>query len=400
MKKIILLLLSLNLLFAQNQKLSPIEPAKDFYPKLSTQNCDSGCLFDLLESKLYLSFLSEFNQQNADNLLNNIYIKLLNSITDFDKILQKQALIKLAIIVPEKTIKSYSNTIINASISYLLKQRAQIKVKVFRIGTEEEANIQNALDEIESQNYQYAIAGFTLKGANYLNSHLKNIKVFIPTVHKNNTQISHPNIYFGSIDYDAQIAALLKLSNDNIAVFSDNSALSNHLNEKISTQIQNPIRFYKIDGAKLDFKQLFQSNGDLNNASIFLNTPLVKTALISSQLRVNEISPYILLSTQINYNPTFLSITQTNDRKNFIIANSIFNEDQGLAYINSIFGQDINYNWVAYATSVGLDYFYTSFISQDSERIFDEKMQDSQLIYDIKFMRGLGYSFEEFKEFK
>nr|EAL8991870.1 hypothetical protein [Campylobacter jejuni] len=366
-----------------------------FYPKLSVQECNTNCLFDLLESRLYLSFLSEFADQN-DQFLSNVYAKLLNSITDFEKNVQKITSVKLAIIIPEKTIKSYSNTIINSSIAYLLRQRAEIKVKVFLTGTEDSNKIRAALDAAQAQGYQYAIAGFTLKGANELKNYSGNMKIFIPTIHKNNIQISNQNIIFGSIDYDAQIATLLSKSNANIAIFSDGSALSSNLNSRILAQ-NNNARIYTIEGEKLDFSRLLRSQGGVNNASIFFNAPLIKTALASSQLRIYNIHPYVLLSTQINYNPTFLSLTQQGDRENFIIANSINNHDDNLVYLNEIFNQSIDYNWIAYATSIGVDYFYTEFLNKKSESLFDEKIKNSQVDYKVRLMQGKQASFEELK---
>ncbi|HEC1783855.1 TPA: hypothetical protein R1727_000234, partial [Campylobacter lari] len=66
--------------FAKEQKPSPIEPSESFYPNLEFQNCDNDCLFTLLETGLYFNFLSRFNNDNANELLVNIYTKLLNSI--------------------------------------------------------------------------------------------------------------------------------------------------------------------------------------------------------------------------------------------------------------------------------------------------------------------------------
>ncbi|CAM3960707.1 hypothetical protein N4T57_04215 [Campylobacter hepaticus] len=396
MKKIILiLLLSFCFIFAKEQKLLDIKPAQNFYPKLNTKECNINCLFDLLESRLYLSFLSEFTEQN-NQFLSNIYIKLLNSITDFEKNIQKITSVKLAIIIPEKTIKSYSNTIINSSIAYLLRQKAEIKVKVFLIGTENSTLIQSALEQAQNQGYKYAIAGFTLKGVNELKNYSGNMKIFIPTIHKNNTSISNENIIFGSIDYDAQIARLLNQANDNIAIFGDGSTLSNNLNARVLSQ-STQAKIYTLEGEKFDFNKLLKSQGGLNNTSIFFNTPLIKTALISSQLRIYDIYPYVLLSTQINYNPTFLSLTQEGDRNNFILANSIYNHDDNLSYLNEIFNQNINYNWIAYASSIGVDYFYTEFLNKKSDSLFDEKIKNSQVEYKVRLMRGKQASFEELK---
>ncbi|WP_170999724.1 hypothetical protein [Campylobacter aviculae] len=397
MKKILLSLsLCFCLLLAKEQQLVDIPPSKDFYPNLNTQECGINCLFELLESRLYISFLSEFTDQ-SDEFLSNVYTKLLNSITDFDQAVQKITAVKMAIIIPEKTIKSYSNTIVNSSIAYLLRQRADIKVKVFLIGTEDENKIRQTLDQIENQGYQYIIAALTLKGVSALKDYSKNMKIFIPTLHKNFASNFNQNIIFGSIDYDAQIVELLKQSNSNLAIFSDNSSLSNNLNSLILYHNNQNAKIYKINGEKLDFYKLFRSQGSLNNSSIFFNTPLIKTALTSSQLRVYNIRPYVLLSTQINYNPAFLNLTQEADRRKFIIANSINNHDDSLSYLNEIFNQNIDYNWVAYATSIGTDYFYTNFLNQNSQSIFDEKIENSQVLYKVRLMQGVKANFEELK---
>lgn len=398
MKKILLILgLCFCFLVAREQRLVDIPPSENFYPNLNTQECGINCLFDLLESRLYLSFLSEFSDQK-DQFLSNVYAKLLNSITDFDQAVQKITAVKLAIVIPEKTIKSYSNTIVNSSIAYLLRQRADIKVKVFLIGTEDENKIRQTLDQIESQGYQYVIAAFTLKGISALKDYSKNMKIFIPTLHKNFASNLNQNIIFGSIDYDAQIMALLQKANSNIAIFGDGSTLSDNLNARILLNSKNQnVRIYKIDGDKLDFCKLLKSQGSLEQTSIFFNTPLVKTALTSSQLRVYDIYPYIMLSTQINYNPAFLNLTQEADRKNFIIANSINNHDDNLSYLNEIFNQNIDYNWVAYATSIGTDYFYTNFLNKESKSIFDEKIENSQILYKVRLMQSVKANFEELK---
>ncbi|WP_276883175.1 hypothetical protein [Campylobacter cuniculorum] len=394
MKKICLIFfLCLFIANAKEQKLVKSDFPQENYPNLSLNSCDKNCLLELLEARLYLSFLCEFVENN-DEFLSNVYAKLLNSITDFDSNLQKITAVKLAIIIPEKTLKSYSNIIINASLAYLLRQRAEIKVKVFLIGTEDNKKIQETLSQIEAQNYAYVIAGFTLKGANALSAYNGNLKIFIPTLNKNTSQIQNQNIYFGGIDYDAQIAKLLENSNANIAVFTDNSSLASNLNTKILKQKEQS-RFFRIESEKINFQNFLRTQGGLRQASIFFNTPLIKTALISSQLRVHNINPYILLSTQINYAPAFLSLTQANDRKNFLIANSIDKNDTNLNYLNEIFNQNLDYNWVAYATSVGIDYFYTQFLNTQSERIFEEKIQDSQFIYKIRLMKALEGNFEE-----
>ncbi|MCR6591192.1 periplasmic protein [Campylobacter insulaenigrae] len=386
--------------FAKEQQLSFVEPSEAFYPSVEIQSCDNECLFGLLENGLYFNFLSKFNEAINNEFLVNVYTKLLNSIIDFEKSVQKSASVKLAIVIPEQTIKSYSNTIINSSIAYLLRQRAQIKVKVFLIGDEEESKISKAFNEIQSEKFNYVIAGFTEEGVKQLlkKDISSNVKIFIPTVHKRYFDIQKENIYYGSIDYQKQIKKLLEYSNGRNIIFSDETSLSNRLNEELIKFGDGSEKIYTINSSKFDFRSVLNRNRSFQNASVFLNTSLIKTALISSQIRAYDLDPFVLLSTQINYNPVLLSLTQINDRKKLLIANSISNEDQTLSYLNEIFSQDINYNWIAYATSVGIDYFYTQFLDTNSQRIFDEKLNENQFDYKVKIISSKGLGFTPFQE--
>ncbi|MFW5618321.1 MAG: hypothetical protein ACOCMY_00245, partial [Campylobacter hyointestinalis] len=131
----------------------------------------------------------------------------------------------------------------------------------------------------------------------------------------------------------------------------------------------------------------------LRDSSIFLNTPLIKTALLSSQFRVFDLNPNALLSTQINYNNALLSLTQPNDRKNMYIANSISKIDDEIISNNAILGQNIEYDWVAYSSTFGFDYIYTKFINSDASSLFDEKVQNNQVIYDTKIMKSNQFGF-------
>ena len=300
---------------------------------------------------------------------------------------------KVAIIIPEKTIKSYSSIIINSSIAYVVRRDSNLDIKVFLIGDEDETKILELIKELERQDFRFIIAGFTLRGANILAAIDPDMHFYIPTLHKNNTNINSSKIYFGGIDYEGQIQQLLTITNGNIASFYDNSALSNNLNQKLIKNAKS-VRTYSVVGEKINFPNLIRSKGNLSGASVFLNTPLVKSAIVASQLRSNSMYPFAVLSTQIGYNPSLLTLTQPEDRSKMYIANSISNDDIFLSYSNEMLNQSIDYNWVAYSTSVGLDYFYSNLMNKGSS-IFKEKMQNNQIIYKTKIMKALEFNFEE-----
>ena len=126
-----------------------------------------------------------------------------------------------------------------------------------------------------------------------------------------------------------------------------------------------------------------------------MNVPLVKTSLIASQLRVYKIKPYVILSTQINYNPMLLTLTQYADRKNLYIANSIGKTSVNMEELNSLFGHDIVYDWVNYSTSIGIDYMYTHYFVPIAEKKFNERIIDNQVEYDISIMQPKRYKFSK-----
>ena len=204
-----------------------------------------------------------------------------------------------------------------------------------------------------------------------------------------------PTVIFGGIDYESQIDTLLKYSNHKISYFSDGSELSNSLNNYLIEKNQNIIYRKNISNSKVNFKRILKRNKKLNQTSIFMNTPLVKTSLISSQLRSYKINPYVILSTQINYNPMLLTLTQYDDRKNFYIANSIGRSSIALEEINSLFGHDIIYDWVNYSTSIGIDYFYTRFFVTSEARKFEENIVENQVDYGVSILRPKRYTFEK-----
>ncbi len=140
---------------------------------------------------------------------------------------------------------------------------------------------------------------------------------------------------------------------------------------------------------------MFKGNRSLNNASYYLNTPLVSSSLIASQLRANDIYPSALLSTQINYNPLLLTLTQYEDRNDMFIANSIQRTPANLEEINTLFGHDIVYDWVNYATSIGAEFVTTHFYANPSEKIFKEGFKERQIVYNTSIVKPERHAFKK-----
>lgn len=290
-------------------------------------------------------------------------------------------MIKIAVLVPQKTIKKYAITSVNSVMSYLLYKNYSFDLNVFNTNDEREDSILNALTEIKAGGYTHIIAPLTPEGAQIVADRVKDEIVFIPTLNHSSIRGAGSNIVFGGIDYDQQVALLTEFANEKVGTFEDGSALSYQLNGFVKKNASRVFYEKRIENSKANFKQLFKGNTSLNNASLYLNTPLVTTSLIASQLRANGIAPYALLSTQINYNPLLLTLTQYEDRDNMFIANSIKRAPAELEEINALFGHDIVYDWVNYSTTIGTDYLCNQFFGNSVSKTFSETVSSNQVIY-------------------
>ncbi len=111
-------------------------------------------------------------------------------------------MIKIAVLIPQKTIKKYAITSVNTVISYLLYKNYSFDLNVFNSGDEKEESILKALTDIKAGGYTYIIAPVTPEGANVIATHVTDTLVFIPTIHRNSVAIVNENIFFGGIDYE------------------------------------------------------------------------------------------------------------------------------------------------------------------------------------------------------
>jgi len=290
-------------------------------------------------------------------------------------------MIKIAVLVPQKTIKKYAITSVNSVMSYLLYQNYNFDLNVFNSGDEKEESLLIALKDIKAGEYNYIIAPLTPEGAQIVANYVKDTMVFIPTLHSSSVKNASSNIFFGGIDYAQQVALLSEFANERVGTFEDGSPLSFQLNSLVKKNSQRVFYEKRIESSKVNFKQLFKGNTSLNNASLYLNMPLVTTSLVASQLRANEIFPNALLSTQINYNPLLLTLTQYEDRDKMFVANSIQRTPAELEEINAFFGHDIVYDWVNYSTSIGAEYLCNEFFAGKTNKTFNEVMQNNQVIY-------------------
>ncbi len=393
MRTILVLLVMVSVLFAKSDKLSNIPLTKSIFLNLDTQVCDVRCMEQLLRDGQIFSFISRYNSSAQELYFMRsefAYYQRIFRIFEDEKIS-----IRVAMLVPQKSIRRYASTTVNSVLAYLVSKQNSFEVKVFNSKDEDMESILKELEKIKEQGFKYVIAPVTSIGAKTIIENSYGLVVYIPTVHSEVFKESGSDIIFGGIDYNKQIDRLLMHANSRIAHFSDRSALSSSLSNSLIQRSPQIVYSRVMDSSRVDFKRIFKDNTVLNNSSIFMNTSLVKTSLIASQLRAYEIEPYIILSTQINYNPMLLTLTQFEDRREFFIANSIGESTVQMQELNSLFGHNIVYDWVNYSTSIGIDHFYTQYFVPLASRSFSEEIIENQVEYDISIVRPKRNRFEK-----
>lgn len=375
----------------KNQSLSSIPPAKITYINLEPEFCDSSCLNELIKSDMLASFMARFEPAKIDDkALLDLYTSLGGEI-----VLKFAASDKIAVIIPQKVIKSYANIVSNAILSYILKQDANVEVKFINSSDESLSSLQNALQNARNEGFIYFIAALTQNGANIANSLiLPNELIYIPSVHNSFVTAPKPNLIFGGVDYKAQILALLAFANEKVVAFDDGSALAQKLNEYVRMQ-SNDYYESSITGKDINLNNTLSKKSKFDNASVFLNIPIVKASLVATQMRGFEIKPYALLSTQINFLPNIFSAITQRDRQNLFVANSLNSLDERFLGLGDLFGVDFRYSQIGYSSALGVEYIYTNFINKNASKIFAERVEDSQVLYDVKIYDTKSDHFNE-----
>ena len=375
----------------KNQSLSSIPPAKITYINLEPEFCDNSCLNELIKSDMLASFMARFEPAKIDD---KALLELYTSLGG-EMVLKLAQSDKIAVIIPQKIIKSYANVVSNAILSYILKQDANVEVKFINSSDESLSSLQNALQNARNEGFIYFIAALTQNGANIANSLiLPNELIYIPSVHSSFVAAPKPNLIFGGVDYKAQISTLLAFANEKVVAFDDGSALAQKLNEYVRMQ-SNDYYESSITGKDINLNNTLSKKSKFDNASVFLNIPIVKASLVATQMRGFEIKPYALLSTQINFLPNIFSAITQRDRQNLFVANSLNSLDERFLGLGDLFGVDFRYSQIGYSSALGVEYIYTNFINKNASKIFTERVEGSQVLYDVKIYDTKSDHFNE-----
>lgn len=407
LKKIVLCVLVLvypQFGLASGKYLSPLPSPSIEVLNLESKKCNTSCLRDFLKKGQVFSFIANVDKDNQNEAIVAELNTLLGAleISEIPYFLGVQKpFFNIALMFPRKSVGRYSSTTTNVILSYLLNQKGRFNFEIFDSKTESLEDIQTILQTIYAKGYRQVIAVVTQEGANAINALNPNMLVFVPTVHKMQLEreISTPNVIFGGISYLEQIQKLSALNSSVSATsFYDDSLVGKQM--QAYTQEINPNLIYSRSFSlkqNPNFpKEIKSLKSTLRATRIFLNTPVTSSSIILSQITYNAISPKAIYSTQINYNPSLLSITQERDRANMYIANSIMPLDSLLVENAKFLGVDLEYNWISYTTAFAIEYFYTKSVPS-TKRYFKEKIKEQQVHYSVEILQPTNTRFEPLK---
>lgn len=306
---------------------------------------------------------------------------------------ETRANVKLAFVYPSTLVSKYAKSSLSTISGYLSYKQANYNLIVVDSKNESYENINNAFSKLKEEGVTKVIALFTPNALNNLNKIVTDdFKVYLPLIEKKDSLENNDNLIFGSISYDDQLKKLSYYSNGKNSTFYQETYLGTKLKNSYDFVIGNSNLRKEISNDEKNFKNIV-NDSRLRNSSLFLNTDLVKSSLILSQMTVYEINPNIILATQILFDPMLMVLTQERDRQNLIIANSIGNVDSKLKDEIATVGGNITFEWVDYSTLVGTNYLF----SNGNSSLISTKIENNQAVYTPRLFKSTDIGFLEIK---
>jgi len=419
-KHLIILLLLLSSLHAQSFLISAIPLPKTYVLNTDPQKCNNECLYQLIEEERYFSFLAHAKDKIDDPVLNDMLL-INTSLFNVERMRQYTEL-KVAMLLPYRVIGRYAYSTTNAAFAYYLTKNRKFELRTYHVESESVEDLEKVLAQIEEDDFHYVIAPLTTKGAYNVASLDLDMHIFFPTINKYDINTTTDYSYYGGINYKKQIESLMAYSSTPLTVFYDKNALGKKLTSLTKDEYlyafdqnitKDRIIFKDKSGDALSAKQMHElnityaksprfhsfpiakrtsnlqgqldKNAKIQNGSFLLNTPVVKSAMVMSQFTLYDVNVTNVLSTQINYNPELLLLTQTKDREKMFIANSINYHNNILIESNALLQNNIVYDWINYATTIGADYFYHLITS--AHREYPQEIINNQIEYPISIVK-------------
>lgn len=385
---------------AQEEKLSPIPSPKQEVVNLSSEDCDVACMRYLVKEERYFSLIALY-PSNAYRAFNKHFREALKLYVDYGELkyaslnipnVIRNERLKIALMMPQKSIGRYSSTSADSIISYLMARDIDFEFKAFDTKDESIENLKSTYLSIQDQNYDYIIAILTANGlGNLLENTDIDTPIFVPTVNKNQVKADYitDNVYFGGIDYDRQIDTILDFSNSkNASIISldDDGVVGKQLGAKIKEKSERLVSQHTIDSKSANsFRSIFSKiKPNIKKSIIVLNTSLVKTGLIIPQIGNTRTMPIAFLSTQVNFNPSLISLMPPEDAKRLFIVSIINPLAKKILETSELMSANLKYDWVNYSTALCVD-ILLKIDNRIDERFFSEKLYENQIIYSNRF---------------
>lgn len=301
--------------------------------------------------------------------------------------------IKIAFIYPSSLVEKYAKSSLNTISGYLSYQKADYDLTVIDCTNESYENINLAFAKVAQEGITNIIGLFTPSAVSSLDKLVSSdVKVYLPLIEKKDSLSNNKSLIFGSISYEQQIRKLSAYSSSNNAMFYQDSYIGNKLKRAYDASVYDTRVRKEISKNENNFRDIVKDYR-LSNSTLFLNTDIVKTSLILSQLRAYDVYPKVIFSTQLNYDPMLMLLTQDKDRERFVIANSIDVVNKELKDEILTFGGNIIYEWVDYSTLVGVNYLYYGYNSS----LIPTQVVDNEAVYNPKLYKSTDVGFLEIK---
>ena len=417
MKHLLLLFLFSVLLPAQSFLISSVPLPKTYVLNTDINECDNTCLHQLIADERYFSFLAHAKDKIDDPVLNDILL-ITTALFNVERMRQYTEL-KIAMLLPYRVIGRYAYSTTNAAFAYYMTKNRAFELKTYHAESEDLKELEKVLLRIENDGFHHVIAPLTLAGAQNVASLELPMHIYFPTIHKNDLNIVSDYLYYGGINYQKQISSLMPYASTPLTVFYDENSLGKKLTEITKeeylhafdaniTKDRQPLiddeeelgsayatepKFYAFPIAKntSNLQNRLEDNNKIQEGSFLLNTPVVKSAMVMSQLTLYDVNTSSILSTQINYNPELLLLTQAKDRETMLIANSINYHNNIMIESNALLQNNIVYDWINYATMIGADYFYHLITS--AQREYPQEIINNQIEYPISIVKPTASRF-------
>jgi hypothetical protein len=298
----------------------------------------------------------------------------------------------IAIVLPSKILGKWAIDAINSAISYLLYKNTDFQIKVFDSIGENQQSVDNIFLKLKNENISKVLVLFTYDGAYKLSlvPNIDSYDIYLPLIEKKYLDLKMNSVIYGSINYATQFKNLRKYSNGYNVDFYDKSSLGKKLSSILDTSDINIVYKKEINNNNAKYKT-FLTKKRLQNSTLIVNMPIVKSSIILSQISAKDITMNRILSTQLNYTPLLLSLTQARDRDKMIIANSISPINDIVEEYNSILNTDIIYNWVNYSTTIGIQYL----INKDISSFKSISLENNQINYPVTLYKAMKFSFKK-----